>query len=136
MNVRIEEAASRLSDKAASRLAETSDQLAAEASEFADRVTQWLADNGPVVAEAVRARTEDTVDMARGWAETLPERLAKALPVVTVHAKPKKRTIVGAFVVGAGVAYFFDPQMGSTRRNRVKEKVMGLFGGGSTKSEE
>ena len=132
MNVRFEEAASRLSNKAAHRFAETSDQVATEASEFADRVAQWLADNGPVVAETVRARTGDTVDMAREWAEALPERLAKALPVVTVYAKPKKRTMVGVFVLGAGVAYFFDPQMGSTRRDRVREKMMGLFGRGNT----
>lgn len=129
MNPRIEQAATRLSDKATSRLSDTSDQIAAEAAELADRLADWLAETGPVVAETVRSRAGETVESAKDWAETLPERLAKALPVVTVYAKPKKRTLVGIFALGAVTAYFFDPQLGSSRRDRMKEKVMGLFGG-------
>ena len=129
MNPRIEQAATRLSDKAASRLSDTGDQIAAEASELADRLSEWLAETGPVVAETVRSRAGDTVESAKDWAETLPERLAKALPVVTVYAKPKKRTLVGFFALGAATAYFFDPQLGSERRDRVKQKVMGFLGG-------
>ena len=56
-----------------------------------------------------------------------PERIAAALPVVaTVPAKPKKRTLVGMFALGAAVAYFFDPASGAARRDAVKQRISGL----------
>ena len=112
--------------KTGERLAEVGETIAAEAAELADRIGVWLADNDPV-GQARGVATESLHHM-RDWSSDLPERIAAALPAVaTVPAKPKKRTLIGMFALGAAFAYFFDPASGAARRDAMKQRVAGLF---------
>ena len=112
--------------KTGERLADVGETIASEAAELADRIGAWLADTDPV-GQAREAATE-SLHHIRDWSSDLPERIAAALPVVaTVPAKPKKRTLVGMFALGAAVAYFFDPASGAARRDALKQRVSGLF---------
>ena len=50
----------------------------------------------------------------------------------------RRRSLVKATlwgVVGAAVAYFFDPDQGRTRRTRTRDQVMAVFRRGSTRAE-
>lgn len=113
--------------KTGERLSDVGEIIAAEASEMADRLAGWLADNDAV--GQARGVASDSLHAVREWSSTLPDRLASALPVVaTVPAKPKKRTLVGVFALGAAVAYFFDPSTGAARRDAMKQRISGMFG--------
>ena len=112
--------------KTGERLADVGETIAAEAAELADRIGAWMADTDPV-GQAREAATE-SLHHIRDWSSDLPERIAAALPVVaTVPAKPKKRTLIGVFALGAAVAYFFDPASGAARRDAVKQRIAGIF---------
>ena len=112
--------------KTGERLADVGETIAGEAGELADRIGAWLADTDPV--GQAREVAAESLHHLRDWSSDLPERIAAALPVVaTVPAKPKKRTLVGMFALGAAVAYFFDPASGAARRDHVKQKISGLF---------
>ena len=112
--------------KTGERLADVGESIAAEAAELADRIGAWLADTDPV-GQAREVATE-SLHHVRGWSSDLPERIAAALPVVaTVPAKPKKRTLLGMFALGAAVTYFFDPASGAARRDALKQRISGLF---------
>ena len=41
--------------------------------------------------------------------------------------KKRNRLTLAATAVGAGIAYFFDPQMGRTRRAKARDRVMATF---------
>jgi hypothetical protein len=111
--------------KTGERLADVGEVIAAEAAELADRIGAWLADTDPV--GQARGVATESLHTIRDWSSDLPERIAAALPVVaTVPAKPKKRTLVGMFALGAAVAYFFDPASGAARRDAVKQRISGL----------
>ncbi len=130
MNARAQQAAHQISEAGArtgERLSDVGEIIAGEAAEIADRITSWLAENDPL--GQARDAASESLHHARDWSSSLPERLAAALPVVaTVPAKPKKRTLVGVFALGAAVAYFFDPASGAARRDAVKQRIAGLFG--------
>ena len=112
--------------KTGERLADVGEIIAAEAAELADRIGAWLAATDPV-GQAREVATE-SLHHIRDWSSDLPERIATALPVVaTVPAKPKKRTLVGMFALGAAVAYFFDPASGAARRDALKQRVSRIF---------
>jgi len=129
MNARAQEAAHQISEagvRTGERLTDVGELIASEAVEVADRIAAWLADNDPM-GQAREVATE-SLHTVRDWSSGLPERIAAALPVVaTVPAKPKKRTLVGMFALGAAVAYFFDPASGAARRDAVKQRMSGLF---------
>ena len=89
--------------------------------------TELLETGTDPVGQAREAATE-SLHHIRDWSSDLPERIAAALPVVaTVPAKPKKRTLIGVFALGAAVAYFFDPASGAARRDAVKQRIAGIF---------
>jgi hypothetical protein len=112
--------------KTGERLVDVGELIAAEAAELADRIGAWLADTDPV--GQAREVATDSMHHLRDWSSDLPERITAALPVVaTVPAKPKKRTLVGMFALGAAVAYFFDPASGAARREAVRQRISGLF---------
>ncbi len=128
MNYNAQKAAHQFSEagaKTGERLADVGEVLAAEASEMADRLAGWLADNDTV--GQARGVASDSLHAVREWSSALPERLASALPVVA-PAKPKKRTLVGMFALGAAVAYFFDPSSGAARRDAMKQRISGMIG--------
>jgi hypothetical protein len=137
MNARAQQAAHQISEagvRTGERLSDVGEIIAGEAADMADRISAWLADNDPV--GQARDVASDSLHHVRDWSSALPERLAAALPVVaTVPVKPKKRTLVGVFALGAAVAYFFDPASGSARRDAVKQRIAGLFGRGDTGGE-
>lgn len=121
--------------KTGERLSDVGEIIAAEASEIAERLADWLADNDTV--DQARDVASESLHAAKEWSSTLPARLAAALPVVaTVPAKPKKRTLFGMFALGAVVAYFFDPTSGSSRREAMKQKVSGMLGKTSVTGEQ
>lgn len=130
MNYSAQKAAHHFSEagaKTGERLSDVGEVIAAEASEMADRLAAWLADSDAV--GQARDVASDSLHAVRDWSSTLPDRLASALPVVaTVPAKPKKRTLVGMFALGAVVAYFFDPSSGAARRDAMKQRISGMFG--------
>jgi hypothetical protein len=130
MNVNAQQAAHQLTEAGArtgERLADVGEKLVVEATEIAERIGAWLAENDPV--GQARDAAADSLHHVRDWSSDLPERIAAALPVVaTVPAKPKKRTLIGMFVLGAAVAYFFDPTSGSSRRYALKQRIAGVFG--------
>lgn len=130
MNAKAQQAAQQMSEVGArtgERLSDVGETIATEATEIADRIGGWLADNDPV--GQARHVAADSVHHLRDWSSTLPERLAAALPVVaTVPAKPKKRTLFGMFALGAAFAYFFDPASGAARRDAVRQRIAGLLG--------
>ena len=112
--------------KTGERLADVGETIASEAAELADRIGAWLADTDPVGQACGVAA--DSLHHIRDWSSDLPERIAAALPVVApVPAKPKKRTLIGMFALGAAVAYFFDPASGAARRDALKQRITGLF---------
>ena len=112
--------------KTGERLADVGETIASEAAELADRIGVWLADTDPV--GQAREVAAESLHHIRDWSSDLPERIAAALPVVaTVPAKPKKRTLVGMFALGAVVAYFFDPASGAARRDALKQRLTHLF---------
>ena len=41
--------------------------------------------------------------------------------------RKRKRSALAAGVLGAAAAYFFDPQMGRTRRARARDRLMAMF---------
>lgn len=129
MNVNAQNAAQQITEVGArtgERLSDVGELIAAEAADIADRIGAWLADTDPM--GQAREVAAESLHGLRDWSSDLPERLAAALPVVaTVPAKPKKRTLVGVFALGAAVAYFFDPASGSARRDAMKQRVAGLF---------
>jgi hypothetical protein len=129
MNATAERTAQQITEaglKTGERLADVGEAIAAEAAELADRIGAWLADTDPV--GQARGVATESLHSIRDWSSDLPERIAAALPVVaTVPAKPKKRTLVGMFALGAAVAYFFDPASGAARRDAVKQRIAGFF---------
>lgn len=137
MNARAEQAAQQISNAGArtgERLADVGETIATEAVEIADRLGSWLAENDPV-GQARHVAT-DSLHHVQDWSSTLPERIAAALPVVaTVPAKPKKRTLIGMFALGAAIAYFFDPASGAARRDAIRQRIAGLFGRSDTGGE-
>ncbi len=137
MNARAQQAAHQITEagvKTGERLSDVGEMIAAEAAEVAERMGVWLADNDPV-GHAREAATESLHNI-RDWSSDLPERIAAAVPVVaTVPAKPKKRTLVGVFALGAAVAYFFDPASGAARRDAMKQRISGIFGRKTTGGE-
>jgi hypothetical protein len=129
MNATAERTAQQITEaglKTGERLADVGEAIAAEAAELADRIGAWLGDTDPV--GQARGVATESLHSIRDWSSDLPERIAAALPVVaTVPAKPKKRTLVGMFALGAAVAYFFDPASGAARRDAVKQRIAGFF---------
>ena len=137
MNVRAQQAAHQISEashRTGERLADVGEVIASEAADLADRIGAWLADNDPV--GQARGVATDSLHSLRDWSSDLPDRIAAALPVVaTVPAKPKKRTLIGMFALGAAVAYFFDPASGSARRDAKKQRISGMFGRNDTSGD-
>jgi hypothetical protein len=137
MNARAQQAAHQISEagvRTGERLSDVGEMIASESAEMADRIGAWIADTDPM--GQVRGVASESLHHLRDWSSALPERLASALPVVaTVPAKPKKRTLVGVFALGAALAYFFDPASGAARRDAVKQRIAGLFGRGDTGGE-
>ncbi len=129
MNATVERTAQQITEagiKTGERLADVGESIASEAAELADRIGAWLADTDPV--GQAREVAAESLHHIRDWSSDLPERIAAALPVVaTVPAKPKKRTLVGMFALGAAVAYFFDPASGAARRYALKQRITGPF---------
>lgn len=132
MNVNAENAKKQITEVGArtgERLSDVGEMIAAEAVEVADRIAAWLADTDPV--GQARGVAAESLHGIRDWSSALPDRITAALPVVaTVPAKPKKRTLVGVFALGAAVAYFFDPASGAARRDAMKQKFSSLFNRG------
>lgn len=137
MNVRAQQAAHQISEasqRTGERLADVGEVIASEAADLADRIGAWLADNDPV--GQARGVATESLHSLRDWSSDLPDRIAAALPVVaTVPAKPKKRTLIGMFALGAAVAYFFDPASGSARRDAMKQRISGMFGRNDTSGD-
>ena len=137
MNARAQQAANQISEVGArtgDRLSDVGEMIVAEATEMGDRIAAWVAQNDPV--GQAREVASESLNHVREWSSALPERLAAALPVVaTVPAKPRTRTLVGMFALGAAVAYFFDPASGAARRDGVKQRIAGLLGRRDTGGE-
>ncbi len=118
----------------------TTEMLAEEAkhlaSNISNKVGEWIddlvaqaSDHTPD-SEAVRTSAERAVKDVTTWLEDLPTKVGSLVPVPAKKQRSRStaKAVVAGAAIGSAVVYFFDPNEGKRRRDRIVTKVKGWFG--------